>query len=759
MLPADRDRKPTRPARPERTQSAGGPGRHSAAGDAREPSLRDLQQTLLEGRWVIATVLLVSVCAAAGYLFITPPTYRASALLQIVPRPEAGRRLEDLSALFEPGATAAGESELMRSRLVLGAALDRVGMDVRVRPHWFPVLGQGVARFRAASSPQDPPLGFLRLARFAWGGERISVRWLSVPEALLDHRLTLTALGDGRYRLAAEDGSTLLEGQAGAEASATVPAGTVAMLVGELSARTGTEFEVEKLSRPVLLADALHRLTVGERGAGTGIIAATFDAPVPGEASSFLSALCAAYLQEDAEKAERQAGQTLDFLNTQLPDLRTRLDRAETALIRYREKEGTIDLPLEAKAAVDRTVELDRLLDELAVTRAQLVHKYTEQHPDVRLIDQQIAAAQAEREALASRKVTIPQMQLGAERLKRSVEMAADLYLSLEKKAQELAVVRSGRTSSSRVIDWPLAPYRPVRPIPGLVMGLGILLGLCGGIAAALGRRAMDHNAEDPRDIEHGTGLPVYVTIPHSPREVSLQRSAGRGRRVPLALVAPDDAATEMLRTLRTALSFVLKARGKIVALSSPSAGVGKSFVCANLAQLIAAAGQRVLLVDADLRQGRLHRYFSAEQSAGLSDVLSGEATLDEAIKSTGTAGLEILPRGEPAFAPAELLARPKLAEILATAAGRYDVVLVDTPPILAVTDALLVARSASVNLLVLRARQHPLPEIADALELYARSGLAVHGGILNDSRPGGAYARAYPHRTTSPMEVARVAG
>jgi tyrosine-protein kinase Etk/Wzc len=186
---------------------------------------------------------------------------------------------------------------------------------------------------------------------------------------------------------------------------------------------------------------------------------------------------------------------------------------------------------------------------------------------------------------------------------------------------------------------------------------------------------------------------------------------------------------------------------------------VGKSFVCANLAQLIAAAGQRVLLVDADLRQGRLHRYFSAEQSPGLSDVLSNEASLEEVIRSTGTAGLEILPRGEAAYAPAELLARPRLAELLATAASRYDVVLVDTPPILAVTDALLVARSASVNLLVLRARQHPLPEIADALELFARSGVAVHGGILNDSRPGGGYARAYPRRTVTSSQVTRAAG
>jgi tyrosine-protein kinase Etk/Wzc len=512
-------------------------------------------------------------------------------------------------------------------------------------------------------------------------------------------------------------------------------------------------------ARPELVDEALAGLSVGERGTGSGILSATFESGNPGAASAFLSALCSAYLAEDARRAEEDAGRTLAFLDGQLPQLKANLDRAETELNRYRERQGTVDLPLETRAAVDRTLELDRTLDDLALKRAELVHKYTEQHPDVRLIDKEIAAAGAERDALRSRKQSMPQTQLGSTRLTRNVDMAADLYLTLAKKAQELAVVRSGRTANARMVDWPVVPYRPVRPIPGLVMGLGFLLGMAGGVAAALGRRAMDHNAEDPRDIEDGTGLPVFVTIPHSSREVSLQRSAGRGRRVPLALAAPDDAATEMLRTLRTALSFVLKARGKIVTVSSPSAGVGKSFVCANLAQLVAAAGQRVLLLDADLRQGRLHRYFSAEQSPGLSDVLSGEATLDEAIKGTGTAGLDILARGEPAFAPAELLARPRLSEVLATAVGRYDVILVDTPPILSVTDALLVARNASVNLLVLRARQHPLPEIADALELFARSGVAVHGGILNDSRPGSGYSRPYARRAAPAVEVARVAG
>ncbi len=734
------------PGRPRRTAR----GTSSAWPDEGEASFRDVRQSLQDGRWTIAGALAISLAAAGAYLFLAPPVYRAAALVKVEGRAEGDRRLEDLSALLAPRATAAAEAELLRSRLVVGTALDRLGLDVQARPHRLPLLGEAIARHRAAASPTAPPLNAGWLARFAWGGEKLAVRSMRVPDHLVDRPLTLTALAGGRYRISGEDGATLLEGEVERPASAEVAGGRIEILVATLAARPGTRFDLEKIGRPRLLERTLHSLTVAERGTGSGMLSISYEAGDPQEAAAVVSAIGTAYLEQDAQMIREEAGRTLAFLDAQLPQLETRLDLAETALERYRERRGTVDLPLEARAAVDRTLELDRLVDELEVTRAQLVHKYTARHPDVRLVERQIAAAQAERDALRSRKMDMPQTQLGSARLTRDVGTAEDLVLTLRKRAQELRVVKAGPAASARVIDWPVTPHRPVRPVPGLVLGLGLMLGLGCGVAAALGRRAMDHNAEDPRDVEDGTGLPVYVTIPHSEREVRLQRSAGRGGRVPLALAAPDDPATEVLRTLRTALAFVLKARGKIVAVSSPSPGVGKSFVCANLAQLVAAAGQRVLLVDADLRQGRLHRYFSAEQSPGLSDVLRGEATLEEVVKGTGTAGLEILPRGEPAHTPAELLARPRLAEILATAAARYDVVLVDTPPILPVTDALLVSRSASVNLLVLRARQHAVPEIADALELFARSGVPVHGGILNDARPGRGYARAYPRRAAA---------
>ncbi|XHF15060.1 polysaccharide biosynthesis tyrosine autokinase [Archangium gephyra] len=230
--------------------------------------------------------------------------------------------------------------------------------------------------------------------------------------------------------------------------------------------------------------------------------------------------------------------------------------------------------------------------------------------------------------------------------------------------------------------------------------------------------------------------MPVYATIPlggGASRRSRWKRASERGLFPILAETQPRDLVVESLRGLRTRLLLSLKdAPNNVISLTGPSPGVGKSFVSVNLAWVLADCGKRVLLVDANLRGGWLHRCFQAERSHGLSEVLAGTAELEQAILPVPGRSLSFLAAGALPPNPAELLLSDRFTELVARMSAGYDLVLFDTPPILAVTDAALVGRHAGVNLAVVRAGAHPMGEVAAALGRLEQNGVRVQGIIFN---------------------------
>ncbi|HEX8907764.1 MAG TPA: polysaccharide biosynthesis tyrosine autokinase [Anaeromyxobacteraceae bacterium] len=714
-----------------------------------EPTLRDLLHALREGKGWGLGALALALGAAGAYLFLAPPIYRSTALVQVddqtTPLSETDRADRVAALLLEQKMPIEGEMEIMRSRSLVGPVVDRLGLTLVAEPRRVPLLGDALARRHDGDAPAGPLLG---LSRFGWGGERIAVERLAVSDELLDEPLRLTALGGGRFRLDDPHGAILLEGRVGAPAVATAAGHHVEVAVGALVARPGTEFRLERRRRDTVIDELQSELRVEEKVKKSGVVAVELDGRDPGRLAAVVGALSAAYVQQNMERRAAEAAKTLEFLEAQLPLVKASLDAAEASLSSYRSRKATIDLPVEAKATVDRLAELDRQISQLGAERTQLAQRYGPQHPDLVALDRRLEAVQRERAAFEPQVRAAPATQMDTSRLTRDVNAKAEIYLSLLNKAQALRVLKSGNLGNVRLIDPPVVAHKPFSPRPMPVLLLGALAGLALGAGLAIARRAMSDAIEDPQLIQGALGLPILATVPHSEEEARLDRRGNRGRAA-LAAAAPDDLATENLRTLRTALGFLLKARGNVVALSSPSSEAGKSFVAVNLAHLFAAAGKRVLLVDSDLRRGSLQRFFSGGTHPGLADVVSGRSLADEAIQSTGTANLDLLGAGHLPEHPAELLASPRLQEVLRAAATRYDVVVVDAPPILAVTDPVLVARCADVNLLVLRAGGHPLGEIALSLERFTQSGVTVHGAIVNEARPvRGAYHPSYAHRS-----------
>jgi tyrosine-protein kinase Etk/Wzc len=328
----------------------------------------------------------------------------------------------------------------------------------------------------------------------------------------------------------------------------------------------------------------------------------------------------------------------------------------------------------------------------------------------------------------------------------RDAKVANELYVLLLNKAQEMQVLKSGTIGNVRIVDTAILAEEPVSPKLGMTVGLSLFLGLALGIGVAFVRKALDQGVEDPEVIERETGLSVYATVPHSAAQGAYSldlRKKKKGTTPVLALAQPNDLAVEALRSLRTSLQFALAdASNNVVAIGGPSPGIGKSFVSVNLAHVLADAGKRVLLVDADLRKGRLHYYFGGGKAPGLADVICGSVSAKDAVRKTGVEKLHFLAMGEPPPNPSELLSSGRFEDLVEWASREYDLVIIDTAPILAVTDAAIAGRTAGTNLLVLRAGQHPMREIALAVKRMAQNGVAPRALILNDVMPkAGGYA------------------
>ncbi len=633
-----------------------------------EPTLRDLLRAVAEGRWSIVGALAIVMAGAVAYLFLAPPVYRSTTLVQVEEQSTPPVAADSVAALLvEQKVPVEGEMEIMRSRSLLGPIVDELGLDVEAEPRRVLLVGDAVSR-RSRAGTLAPPL--LGLSRFGWGGERIAVKKLAVSDDLLDEELTLTALGDGRYRLADPDGEVLLEGRVGTAAAAAGQGGRkVELTVSELVARPGTEFRIERRRREEAIDGLQQQLRIDEKVKKSGVVAIELELRDPVKAAAVVSGLARAYLRQNIERHSAEAARSLEFLESQLPSVKAGLEASEAALSAFRTKKSTVDLPVQTRTTVERVGELDKVVADLTAERAQLGQRYGDQHPSLIELDRRLDAARATRAAFEPRIQVAPQVEVGNARLVREVNSRAELYLLLLNKAQALRMLKSAATGHARIVDAAFVPHRPVSPKPGPVLLMGAVLGLVVGVALAIARRTMHEGVEDAQVIEAALGLPVFASVPHSQEEVRLSRRGSRGRAT-LAAAAPDNPGAEHLRTLRTALGFSLKARGNVVAISSPSSGVGKSFVAVNLAHLFAGAGKRVLLVDSDLRRGELHRYFDGRSRPGLADAVAGRVLVDAAIQNTSTAKLDFLACGHLPEHPAELLASARLPELLARSRG-----------------------------------------------------------------------------------------
>lgn len=728
---------------------AGTPIPQRTAGDE-ALDLRHHLDALRAHRWLVAWVALACLLAALLYALVARPVYEANMLFHVEEgNPNAARNiLNDVSSLFDTKKEAVAEMELLRSRAVIEPAVLRLRLDLDAAPRYLPLLDRWLSGW---SGPPLLPPGVFGYGGYGWGGERIVVGAFDLPPPLLGHPFVLTARAGDDYDLASEDEGIAATGHVGTALAVTTVHGPLTLTVARLQALPGTRFRLVRITPQAAVERVQRAMTVSEQGRQSGVISVRLRGDAPQLSRDTLGEIGREYLRQNRARKVEEAERSLAFLNAQLPELKQQLEQSEDQYSRFRKQHGTIDLGEEAKISLQRVAAARQRRSDLEQKRTELLARYTREHPIVQGVEAQMRGVDREIRESLRRIEGLPELEQDATRMAREIKVNTELYTALSNTAQQLRLVSAGQVSNVRLVDAPVTPDKPLRPNRPLIVGAGAVAGLLLGCLAALARDYWIGGIRDPQRVEQMLGASVvHAVVPHSSAQDALNRAArafraGPGRpgraadRAPdklplLATEAPDDVAVEALRVFRSALLNALPGyRNKAVMLSSPLAGQGKSFLSANLAAVIAASGQRVLLIDADWRNGCLHRYFGVPHGPGLSDAVLAQAPLDGIVHRQVLPQLDFLATGNVPAGRAEFLVNAGLASLLSRAEADYDVILLDPPPVLALADALVIGAQAGAVFLVVRSGVNGQTDILESVRRLNQANAPLHGIIFND--------------------------
>jgi tyrosine-protein kinase Etk/Wzc len=649
--------------------------------------------------------------------------------------------LEPVAALMESKLPVLAEIELIKSRLILGAAVKNLNLEIIAKPKYFPVIGEAIARrFQRHNKGGKVSSPLFGQSDYAWGGESIQVDTFTVPSNWLGEKLILIAGKQGHFRIMYED-ELVLEGEVGKLASKQLEdrQQSVTLFVSLLKSRPDTQFMLMRKSEGEAISLLKENITVTEKGKDTGILELTMESTNPDSALQTINEVANIYIRQNVEQKSAEAQKTLEFLDKQLPILKEQLEAATTAFNDYRTRHGSIDLDLETQGVLKGVVEIQTQITLLQQKRDELRQRFTESHPSVVAIDKQIFRLQGQMNSNDKKIEDLPETQQVILRLARDVKVNTELYTTLLNNTQTLRVSKAGTVGNVRIIDYAVLPTGPIKPNKALIIAVSFILGLILGVALAFIRKSLHRGVEDPDLIEKQLNIPVYATIPHSAQQqkidIRLKKHQQQSNELSiLALENKDDLAIESLRSLRTTLHFAfLEARNNIIMITGPSPGVGKSFVSINLATVLADAGKKILLIDGDLRKGFINKNLGVSRERGLSEVISNTITLDVAIHKIPMANFDFIATGSIPPNPSELLLHERFGIFLESISKQYDHVIIDSPPILAVTDAAIIGRMASATLMVIRAGQHPMRELEQSTKRLLQAGVDIKGIVFND--------------------------
>ncbi len=699
-----------------------------------EIDLRELLATLLNDKWLILILMLISLFLSAIYAFGASPIYRADSLLQVEEKTAGIPGIEELAGLASDSASASTELQVLKSRKIIGKAVKELKLDIIATPNRVPLLGNLSKHFVEENEIGFVPFNLSWLKNYSWSHENIKVNRLEVAKHYLNKPFTLTSHKNGRYSIYFDD-QLILKGHVN-NLEATKD-GLLKINIQELNASEGKKFTIKKLSKYQAIIDLQKKLKASEQGKKTGIISLVLEGEDQIQILGILDNISNSYLLQNKSRSSEEASNALNFLNEQIKPVKERAEAAEAKLKNYRTNNQTADMSMETQTILQVVSEIDTQLQKLSLKRDELNLKYTSNHPTIQALSSQEKKLNERKNNTLSKITELPETQQQLLRLEGDYKVANAIYVDLLNKIQEFQIAKASNVGNVYILDTAAVNEKPVKPKKIMILALGLLLGLMLGTLVTFLKKALYHKINNPEKLEEHLGLPVYATIPLS-KGVKLTSGLKKKKKKQKSLLAIEDnndPAIESLRSLRTSLHFaLLEAKNNIVMITGPSPGIGKSFISSNLAAVISGSNQRVLLIDADMRKGYLHNLVNVSISPGLSDLISEKSTLENSIheyKCNGNS-FDIITRGQTPPNPSELLMHQNFEGLLTKLSSQYDLILIDTPPIHAVTDPTIVGSLSGVVFMVVRQDMHTMKEIEHAVKRLSNTGIETKGFIFN---------------------------
>ncbi|ATZ61911.1 polysaccharide biosynthesis tyrosine autokinase [Acinetobacter bereziniae] len=714
--------------------------------------LKELFFSLIAQWKVIALCVILSLICALLYLRVTSPVYSTDAMVQVEDGKSAASaalmgELKDVAGGLGQKSPADAEIEILNSRLVLGKVIQDLNLDIQIQDNADTFLHKLISKDKTKLNYSAKAVDFQK------SQSSFSILKFNVPQYYYDKKLTLHFINKNQFNLSYQD-QVVFKGTVNQLNQAQDSKGLWSIQINT-STPFQQDFTITKLALPSAVKLMQESYSAAEKGKMTGVIGLSYSGGDQQHITQVLNYILNVYHQQNIERKSLESKQTLSFLDQQLPELKQQLEASEIKFNKFREQYNTVDVTQESELMLKQNVELEKMRIELKQKQAEYSAKYTPDHPLMTEINAQLAAIQKKSTELNQAIKRLPETQRLYLQLYRDVKVNTELYTSLLNSYQQLKIVKAGEIGNVRIIDTAVEPVKPIKPRKLIILILSIFVGGFIGVLIALLRNMLSSGIKDSSRIENELDLPVYATVPRSPIQESRVQLLKKKKSIPiLAVKNGEDIAIESLRSIRTTIHFALNnAKNNIIAISGPAPEIGKSFISTNLAAIFAQGNKKVLLIDADIRRGYLHKYFDHDTAPGLTEYLTNQSSLEQCIvHSNSVSHLDFLPRGKNQGNAAEMLSSPRFSELLSLLSQQYDHIIIDTPPILAVTDGIIISQFAGVNLVVARYAKTQMKELELTVNRFEQAGSKVNGIILNDvqATAGGNYGYNYAYAYTS---------